>query len=58
MICECENDGFCARYKRDMYGRDRELCAGINVDVLCLQILMHERKREQQGTGIVAANRI
>lgn len=31
--CDCEQDGFCTRYNRDMYGRMRELCRGINVDM-------------------------
>ena len=32
-FCECMNDGFCPRYQREMGGRMRELCAGINVDL-------------------------
>lgn len=32
-FCECVTDGYCTRYQRDMYGRMRELCAGINVDL-------------------------
>ena len=32
-FCECERDGWCERYGREMGGRMRELCAGINVDL-------------------------
>jgi len=32
MTCECPADGFCARYKREMTGRVREICQGINID--------------------------
>ena len=31
--CECVEDGFCERYRRQMGGRMRELCAGVNVDL-------------------------
>lgn len=33
MFCECTTDGFCPRYSREMGGRMRELCAGVNVDL-------------------------
>ena len=32
-FCECVEDGFCQRYQREMGGRMRELCAGVNVDL-------------------------
>lgn len=32
-VCECASDGFCQRYRREMRGRFRELCRGINVDL-------------------------
>jgi ADP-heptose:LPS heptosyltransferase len=32
-FCDCETDGFCPRYQKDQYGRNREICAGINVDL-------------------------
>lgn len=31
--CVCDVDGFCARYQRNMTGRFREVCAGINCDL-------------------------
>jgi len=33
MFCECKEDGFCRRYQREMGGRMREVCAGVNVDI-------------------------
>ena len=33
MFCECEHDGYCNRYQREMAGRNRELCQGVNVDL-------------------------
>ncbi len=33
MFCDCKKDGYCLRYRRDMVGRMRELCAGVNVDL-------------------------
>lgn len=30
--CECEKDGFCPRYQKDVAGRIREICRGENVD--------------------------
>lgn len=33
MNCECATDGYCQRYSREMHGRMRELCRGINVDI-------------------------
>lgn len=31
--CQCITDGYCLRYGREMRGRFREICAGINVDL-------------------------
>ena len=30
--CECTEDGYCSRYRREMRGRFREICRGENVD--------------------------
>lgn len=30
--CQCSQDGFCQRYQREMTGRPREICQGINID--------------------------
>ena len=32
-FCDCGEDGWCPRYRRQMGGRLRELCAGVNVDL-------------------------
>jgi ADP-heptose:LPS heptosyltransferase len=32
-FCDCNADGFCHRYQREMVGRMREICAGVNVDL-------------------------
>lgn len=32
-FCKCEADGFCSRYQREMRGRFREICCGVNVDL-------------------------
>ena len=31
--CNCQEDGYCPRYGREMRGRFREICRGINVDL-------------------------
>ena len=31
-FCDCEDDGFCPRYKKEMSGRLRQICQGENVD--------------------------
>lgn len=31
--CDCKQDGYCERYGREMGGRFREICQGINVDL-------------------------
>lgn len=32
-LCECREPGYCRRYRREMRGRFREICAGVNVDL-------------------------
>ncbi len=32
-FCDCKEDGYCSRYRRDMTGRFRQICAGIEVDL-------------------------
>lgn len=32
-FCDCKQDGWCPRYGREMSGRFREICAGINCDL-------------------------
>jgi ADP-heptose:LPS heptosyltransferase len=32
-FCECDKPGYCPRYKRELYGRDREICRNENVDI-------------------------
>lgn len=31
--CQCIEDGFCSRFQREMRGRFREICCGVNVDL-------------------------
>jgi ADP-heptose:LPS heptosyltransferase len=32
MTCDCQEDGFCQRYNREMHGRLRQICQGENID--------------------------
>jgi ADP-heptose:LPS heptosyltransferase len=32
-LCECKEDGFCLRYQREMTGRFRQICQGVDIDV-------------------------
>ncbi len=32
-FCSCTQDGYCPRYQRDMSGRFRQICQGINCDL-------------------------
>ena len=32
-FCECKQDGWCNRYQREMKGRFRQICQGINCDL-------------------------
>lgn len=32
-FCDCSEDGWCTRYAREMRGRFREICAGVNCDL-------------------------
>ena len=45
-FCECKVDGFCPRYRREMGGRLRELCAGINVDLGTAAAFREQWQRE------------
>lgn len=44
--CECVADGYCQRYNRNMGGRMRELCAGINVDLGTAAVFREQWGRE------------
>lgn len=33
MFCDCKEDGECPRYSREMRGRFRQICQGVNVDL-------------------------
>lgn len=44
--CECKQDGYCHRYQREMGGRMRELCAGVNVDLGTAAAFRHQWARE------------
>jgi len=45
-FCDCEQDGFCPRYRREMVGRMRELCAGVNVDLGTAAVFREQWARE------------
>ena len=44
--CDCLQDGFCKRYNREMGGRFREICRGINVDVGTATVFREQWLRE------------
>lgn len=46
--CECPQDGFCQRYQRQMGGRMREICAGVNVDLGTAASFRDQWKREAE----------
>lgn len=45
-FCDCKEDGFCPRYHRDMGGRLREICAGVNVDLGTAAAFRHQWMQE------------
>ena len=52
-LCECEEDGFCRRYNREMRGRLREICMGVNVDLGTAAAFREQWSRE---VGFRASN--
>ncbi len=44
--CECQEDKLCPRYQREMHGRWREICQGINVDLGTAVAFREQWKRE------------
>lgn len=51
-FCECREDGHCKRYNRDMGGRMREICAGVNVDLGTAAAFREQWLREAVGHSI------
>lgn len=49
-FCDCKEDRFCQRYQRQMSGRMRELCAGVNVDIGTAAAFREQWAREAGGT--------
>ena len=49
-FCDCNSDGFCPRYNRDMGGRMREICAGVNVDLGTSAAFREQWARESRPT--------
>ena len=45
-FCECSTDGHCSRYNREMRGRMRELCAGVNTDLGTAAAFREQWRRE------------
>ena len=53
-LCDCKSDGFCRRYNRDMGGRLREICAGVNTDLGTAAAFREQWSREaglQEASG-------
>lgn len=50
-FCECKEDGWCLRYQREMRGRFREICAGINCD-LGTSAVFREQWAREAGTAV------
>lgn len=44
--CQCEEDKFCTRYNREMRGRFREICQGINIDIGTATVFKQQWLRE------------
>lgn len=49
--CDCQTDGFCSRYQRDMGRRMREICAGTNVDLGTAAAFREQWRREATPTA-------
>ncbi len=49
MFCDCEQDGYCQRYRRDMTGRFRQICAGINCDLGTAAAFREAWSKDVQG---------
>lgn len=47
-FCDCTQDGYCPRYNREMKGRFREICAGINVDLGTAAAFREQWQREYE----------
>lgn len=45
-FCDCKQDGFCNRYGREMRGRFRQICAGINCDLGTAAVFREQWLRE------------
>lgn len=45
-FCDCEQDGFCPRYRREMRGRFRSICRGVDVDLGTAAVYREQWARE------------
>lgn len=45
-FCECEQDGWCQRYQREMSGRFRQICQGVNCDLGTAAAFREQWRRE------------
>ncbi len=50
-FCDCVEDGWCPRYRREMGGRMRELCAGVNVDLGTAAAFREQWRTEATGSS-------
>lgn len=47
-FCDCPQDGYCPRYGREMTGRFREICAGINCDLGTAAVFREQWRRDYE----------
>lgn len=45
-LCDCEKDGFCPRFRREMSGRFRDICRGVDVDLGTAAVFREQWARE------------
>lgn len=55
-FCECKQDGFCPRYNREMGGRFRQICQGINVDLGTAAAFREQWSREAGDIRMLHTN--
>ncbi len=56
-FCDCIEDGYCPRYRREMGGRLREICAGVNCDLGTAAAFREQWGREASGFLAAPASR-
>ena len=54
-VCACKEDGFCPRYNREMKGRFRQICQGVNVDLGTAAVFREQWLREAETVATASA---